>query len=175
MPIGAAIERVAEGADFALVGCIGVEIDPRRQRAGQQEGAIHCRQLALPGAPAGLHVEKMIVEAVVAGGVGLGALRAVPEESQRGQRSFHRGGARDESALYPDRIRRQRKPVAAMLAGQSGAVLSITSPLAGFVFVQEVAEGFALQLLQLGIDVPGGPPAHGRRWWLGPVQSRTHS
>src|SRR3990170_8504558 len=52
LPIGAAIERVAKGADFTLVYCTVVEIDARRQRAGQQECAIHCRQFALPGATA---------------------------------------------------------------------------------------------------------------------------
>ncbi len=43
------------------------------------------------------------------------------------------------------------RPVAAMLAGHSVAVLSITSPLAGFV-VQKVAERLALELIQRGID-----------------------
>src|ERR1019366_7099242 len=46
LPIGAAIERVGEYADFTLVGCTGVEINPRRQRASYQKSTIHCRQFA---------------------------------------------------------------------------------------------------------------------------------
>ena len=57
----------------------------RRQHAGEQDRAVHGRQFALPRAAPGLHVEKVIIEAVVAGGVRLGALQAVPEKSQRGE------------------------------------------------------------------------------------------
>ena len=71
-PVGAAIERVGKGADFLFVGRIRVKIDARRQRTGQQKSAVHRRQFALPGAPAGPHIEKMIIKALIAGGIGSG-------------------------------------------------------------------------------------------------------
>src|SRR5271169_5780350 len=61
LPIHAAIELIRKGADFLLVGVVRVEIDSRRQRSRQQESAVYRRQLALPGAPAAPHVEKMII------------------------------------------------------------------------------------------------------------------
>ena len=61
------------------------------------------------------------------------ALRAVPEEAQRGEHPLDRCRAGDEAALDRDRIAAKARPVAAMLAGQSGAVLSSTSPLCGLV------------------------------------------
>ena len=84
LPIRAAIEPVGEAADFLLVGCIRVKIHARRQRTRQQKRAVDRGQFAVPGAPAGPHVEKVIIKALVAGGVGFGALRAVPKEPQRG-------------------------------------------------------------------------------------------
>jgi hypothetical protein len=152
LPIGAAIERVAKGADFTLVSRTGVEIHSRRQRAGQQEGAIHRRQLALPGATAGLHVEKMIVKPLVAGGVGLGALRALPEKTQRRKRSLHRGGPRHEAALYPDRIRRQRKAGGGDARGPIRRGLVDHEAVGRIRLMQKISECFALQLFQFGID-----------------------
>jgi hypothetical protein len=63
----------------------------------------------MPGAPTGPHVEKMIIKALVAGGVGFWALRAVPEKAQRGQRSFYRRGAGHKSALDSHRVSCQRE------------------------------------------------------------------
>jgi hypothetical protein len=51
----------------------------------------------------------MVVKALVAGGIGFGALWTVPEKTQRSQRSFYRRGTRHESALYSHRISRQGK------------------------------------------------------------------
>src|SRR5664280_3355986 len=74
-PVSAAIERVGKGADLLFLGRSRAKVRAGCQRTREQDGAVHGRQLALPGAPAGLHVEKVIVEAVVAGSVWLGALR----------------------------------------------------------------------------------------------------
>ena len=119
LPTGTAVERVVKFMDFALVVATGVVIGPRRQRASQQESAIQCRQFALPGATAGLHVEKMIVKTLVAGRVRLRPLRAVPEEKQRRQHSLHHGGLRHESAFDADRVAGQSE------AGRSNAQWSI--------------------------------------------------
>ena len=152
LPIGTAIERVGEGADLMLVGRIRVKVHPCRQRARQQKRAVYRRQFALPGAPAGLHVEKMIVEALVAGRVGFGALRAVPEKTQRRQRSLDRGGARHESALDRHRVGCQREAG----GGDAGRPICFGlvdhQPVGGIRLVEKVAERFALQLFQLGID-----------------------
>ena len=109
-PIGPTIERIGESANFLLLRGLGVEIGTGRQGAGQQEGAIDRRQFAVPGAPACLHVEEMIVEAAMAGGVGLRSLRAVPEETQGGQSAVHRDAARHKSALDTYRIGGERQP-----------------------------------------------------------------
>lgn len=107
LPIGSAIERVGEGTDVMLVGRIRIKIHSCRQCARQQQRAIHCREFALPGASAGLHVEKMIIEALIAARVGLGALWTVPEKTERGQRSLHRRGTRHKSVLDSHRVCRQ--------------------------------------------------------------------
>ena len=108
-PISAAVKGVGEGPDLTFAGCIGVEIGPRRQCAGQQKSAVDGREFAMPGAAARLHVEKMIVEPLVASGVGLSALRAVPEKAQCRKRSLYRRGPGHESAFHTDWVARQGK------------------------------------------------------------------
>src|SRR5664280_3308595 len=105
--VSPAIERVDKGADLRLVGGVRAKVRAGRQRTREQDGAVDGRQFALPGALAGLHVEEVIVEAVVAGGVRLGSLPAVPEEAQRGEDPLYRRRARDEGTFDRDRIRRQ--------------------------------------------------------------------
>ena len=151
-PVSAAIERVGKGAYFLFLGRIRVKIRARRQRTGEQNGAVHRRQFALPGAPAGLHVEKMIIEAVVAGSVRLGALPAVPEKSQCGEDRLDRRCARDEAALDRDRIRRQGEPGGRNAGGPIGRGLVEHQPILRIGLVQKVAEGLALKGFQLGID-----------------------
>ena len=109
LPVGAAIERVGEGANFLLVRRLRIEIKPRRQRAREQKRAVYRRKLALPGAATALHIEEMVIETPVAGRVRFGALRTVPEKTQRRQRPLDCGGTRHESAFDPHRIRRQRQ------------------------------------------------------------------
>ena len=152
LPIDAAIERIGEGADFMLVGGVRTKIRSRRQRTCQQKGAIYCRQFALPGAPAGPHVEKMIVEALVAGRVRLGALRAVPEEAERRERSVYRCSARHESAGDSHRVGRQREAGGGNAGGPIRRSLVDDQPVGGIRLMKKVAEGFPLKLLQLVID-----------------------
>jgi hypothetical protein len=56
-----------------------------------------------------MHVEKMIVEAMMAGRIRLPTLRAVPKETQRREDSVYRRGTGDKSPLYSDGISRQRQ------------------------------------------------------------------
>ena len=151
-PVGAAIKRVGKGADLALAGRVGLEVGGGGQHAGQQEGAVHRRQLALPGTPPGPHVEEMIVEAPVAGGVGLGAVRAVAKKTQRRQRALHRGGASHESALDPHRVGRQREAGGGDAGGPVRRRLVEHQSVGGIGLVHEVAEGLALEDFQLVFD-----------------------
>lgn len=103
-PIASPVERVGEITDFPFLGHLGVEIGCGCQRAGQQERRIDRRQFAVPHAPAGLHVEEMIIEPAIARDVRLLPLRTVREEAQRRQRSRHRGAACPKTAVDSDRI-----------------------------------------------------------------------
>src|ERR1035437_8867281 len=121
-PVSTTIERVGKGSYFPVVSRIRVKIRARSQSTGEQNGAVHSRQFALPRASPGVHVEKMIIEAVVAGNVRLGALPAVPSKSQGGEDHLDCARARDEAALNGNRIRRQGEPSGGNAGGQSGAV-----------------------------------------------------
>ena len=141
-PVSAAIERVGKGAYFLFLSRIRVKIRAGSQRTGEQNGAVHGRQFALPGAPAGLHVEKMIVKAVVAGSVRLGTLRTVPEKSQCGEYSLDRRRARDEAALDRDRIHRQGETGGGNAGGPIGRGLVEHQSIVRIGLVQKVAERF---------------------------------
>ena len=56
------------------------------------------------GAAAGLHVQKVVVETFVAGGVGFGTLRAGFKKPQELQRSLNGVGARENAALDGDDV-----------------------------------------------------------------------
>ena len=137
-PVGAAIERVGEGAYFPFLRRVRVKIRSGRQRAGEQNGAIDGRQFALPRTSTGLHVEKMIIETVITGGVGFRTLRTVPEKSQRGENSLDRRDARDEAALDRDRIHRQGKPGGGNAGGPIGSGLVEHQSVVRIGLVQKV-------------------------------------
>src|SRR5207344_1710466 len=82
LPIDPAIERIGQLADFGLLAA-AVEIAAGHEHARQQQGRVDERQFALPDAASRLHVQEMIIKTLVAGGVGLLALRAAPERLQR--------------------------------------------------------------------------------------------
>src|ERR1700692_2198690 len=109
-PIAPAVERIGETTNFSLLRELVVKIGGSREGAGQQEGAINGRHFAVPGAPAGVHVQKMIVEPLMAGGVRLRSLRTVPEKAQGSQSALHRDASRQKSALDSNRIARERHP-----------------------------------------------------------------
>ena len=64
LPIDAAVDRIGACADLVLARRVRAEIDARGQHARQQQRGVDQRQFRLPHALAGLHVEKMVVEAL---------------------------------------------------------------------------------------------------------------
>src|SRR5664280_653115 len=151
-PVSAAIERVGEEADFLFRRRVRVEICARSQRAGKEYGAVHGREFTSPRSPTGLHVEKVVVEAVVAGGIRFGALPAVPEESQSGEDGLGRRRPRDEPALDGDWIRCQGEPGGGYAGGPIGRGLVEHQSVLRIGPEQKVVEGFALKRFQFGID-----------------------
>src|SRR5690606_20324664 len=99
VPVHAAVERVGTLADLALL-TVSVEIACRHQHAGDEERGIDQREFALPDAPAGPHVEEMIIEALVAGGIGCLALGTVQEEAQHLEGPARSLPARKPAVLY---------------------------------------------------------------------------
>src|SRR5690606_9482360 len=67
-PVDTPVERIGKAADFGLRLVVMAEILPGGQHAGHQKGRVDSGKLAFPSAPAGLHVEEMVEEALVAGG-----------------------------------------------------------------------------------------------------------
>ncbi len=163
LPIRTAVQRVGQGAQFLFVGTAGVEVHRRRERAGQQEGGVDGGQLALPGAAPAAHVEKVVVEALVSGGVGLWAVRAVPEESQRRQRAQGRCAARHEAAFDGDGVAGKGQAGGGNAGRPVRRVLVEHQAVGGIRFMQEVAERLALQIFQPGVGAGGHPCRHGVR------------
>ena len=109
-PVDPLVEEPGKIADLPFVVRRGGEVHAAREDAGDQNRGVDHRQLALPNAPASLHVEEVVVEASMAGGVRLLALGAVAKESQRGQRP--RGGVAtgEEAPLRTNDIGGQSEP-----------------------------------------------------------------
>src|SRR5262249_36617021 len=89
-PVDPLVEVTRELADLSFVLARLREVAAARQHARDEDRGVDHRQLAVPGTPSGLQVEKVIVEAAMPGGFGLLALGAVAKESQHRERS--RGG-----------------------------------------------------------------------------------
>src|SRR3546814_17342075 len=98
-PVRALVEEIRQIADLLLLGGVVVEIRRGGQHAGEQERAVHGGQIALPGALAAAHVEEVIVEPAIPGGIGLLALRTAAEAAQGGQGAFDGSTAGQQSAL----------------------------------------------------------------------------
>src|SRR5262249_7863698 len=82
VPVGTLVERVGKAADLGLCGRVTVKIARDRQDTCKQERRIDRRKLTLPNAAAGFDVQKVVEEALVAGGVGFGTLRALKQVAQ---------------------------------------------------------------------------------------------
>ncbi len=90
-------------ADLAFIS-IAVEIACRHQDAGDQQRGIDQGELAFPHAPAGPHVEEVIVETPVAGRIRRLALDAVYKEAQHLEGPLRRLLARKPAVFHRDRI-----------------------------------------------------------------------
>ena len=111
LPVDAPVDRVDLGPDLRLVGMIGIEVGLRVQHAADQEGRVDRRQLAAVGAMAGLHVEEMVEESLVARHAdALRPLRRMTEEADGRERARARLLAGDEAAVGADHVCRERHP-----------------------------------------------------------------
>jgi hypothetical protein len=154
LPIGAAIERVGQGANFGLG--FGVRIKKLRggQRPCQEESGIDRRQLAAPGAPASLHIQKVVIEAAIPRGVRLGALWAVPEKAERRQGPFHGRAPSHEAPFNAHRITGQCEAGGGNARGPVCFGLIDNKPVDGIGLMEEIAKCFPLQRIQ--VVVRGG-------------------
>jgi hypothetical protein len=89
MPIGAVIKRLGKCSQLTLVFCVAVEIFGGSERAGDQVRTINRRDLGVAEAPTCFHVEKVIVETVVADRFRMWSLWSIDEEPQARQCTLH--------------------------------------------------------------------------------------
>ena len=148
-PIGSAIERIGQCADLGFGLRVRIEKRRRGQRAGQQKRAVDGRQLALPGSPAGLHIQEVIVKAAISRGVRLRPMRAVPEEAQRCQSAFRGRAPAHESAYDAHRIAGQRKAGGGDACGPVCFRLVEDQAVGRVRFMDEVVECLPLQRLKV--------------------------
>src|SRR5215204_7824353 len=90
LPVRALIEGRGKISNFTFVLSVAIEILGSCQCAGDYEGRIDRREFAIKRTSARLHVKKVIIETLVARGVGFRPLWAIPEEAKRRQRSTNR-------------------------------------------------------------------------------------
>jgi len=104
-PVHTEVDRIGERADLLLGAVAAVVVRLREENAGEQQGRVDRGQLDRLKAPAGAHVQEVIEEAAIAGGVGAGGvLRRGPEKAQGRQRASGGLGARDPAVFDADRV-----------------------------------------------------------------------
>src|SRR6478609_7486543 len=99
-PVHSGVQLVGQPSDLPLLVNVAIEVGRGRQRAGQEEGGVNRRKLAVAGSAAGFDVEEVVVKTFVAGRVFRRALFAAPKKPQRRQRDADGGVSRDQRALY---------------------------------------------------------------------------
>src|SRR3954465_1924844 len=109
-PVDALVNEFCERAYLGLGFTLAVEILCCGQNTGDEQSGIDGRQLAIPRAVAGIHMEKMVEEAAIASRVAFRALFGVGEEVQRVEYTLCGFLAADPAALDANRI--GRKPEA---------------------------------------------------------------
>src|SRR5262245_8430210 len=109
LPIGAAIELVRQPTQLHLLFRVAVEVGGASEHSGKQEGGIDSGKFAVPDAPSGLDVKKVIVEASVSRRVHLRTLRAIPEEAQSLKRELGSELAGNHTAFDEHRNSGQRQ------------------------------------------------------------------
>ena len=109
LPIGARIKRPARSRTSCSGDVLRSKYSAALQRSGEQDGCIDRRELTLPHATAGVHIEKVIVKPAVTCCIRVVRLRAVPEKTQRRQRSVERANTINKTALDAHHIRGERQ------------------------------------------------------------------
>ena len=148
LPVDAPVQLVGQRSDFALVRRFIREIGRRGQHARQQKCRIDGGQLTLPNTPSGLHVEKVIIKALVSCCIHSLALGAVPEKPQGSECSFDGLRAGDEATLYANRVGRQGQSHGSYAGGRALLGLVRDQPVERVDLVNEIIEGFALECVQ---------------------------
>ncbi|MCY1303961.1 hypothetical protein D9M70_536930 [compost metagenome] len=103
-PVDPRIEPFGQRADLAFPRVLAGEKGGSGQASGDQQRRVDGREFAAPGALAGPHIEKVIVEAAIAARPLVARLRALGQEAQRGQHPPDRLAARNPPALDADGI-----------------------------------------------------------------------
>ncbi len=99
--------------------------------------------------PPRLHVEEVIVEALVAGGVWFRAVRTVPEKAECSKSSFNRVVARDEFTLDANWICGKGKAGGSDAAGRSLARAVRHQAILRIRLLQEIIKSKTLERLKL--------------------------
>ena len=149
VPVGPTVERVGQAPDLGFDGRVAVEICGNCQGTCEQERRVDGGKLALPHAASGLDVQEVIEEALVAGGIGLGTLRAFEQVAQSLQRDLRGEIPEEDSALDDDRNGRQCHADGGD-ADRSGRVRLVAhQPIVRVGFVQVVQHRGQLQQAEI--------------------------
>src|SRR6476659_1676979 len=81
LPVGPAVQRAGQFTDFGFLLRIRVKVRGANEHTCEEKGGINRRKLAFPNPASVLHVQEVIIEAFVAGGIGFGGERAVMEKA----------------------------------------------------------------------------------------------
>ncbi len=148
LPVDAPVERVGQPANIRLRRSLAIEVSAAGERPGEQEGRVDRRQLAIPGATARVHVQKVIVEALVAGRIRLLALRALPEGPQGRERPRRCLGAREILPLDADGVSGQPKSDGRDARGRPTPGVVRHQPGGHVGLLQEIPEGVSLEFIE---------------------------
>ena len=154
-PVDAPVQRVGQRADLLFLRRVTVVVALREQHAAEQQGGVDAGQLhAPPVAQAGLHVEEVVVETAVAGGVVLaGVLRRVGEEAQRDQGAMDRLLATDPAPFRADAVRGQAETHRRDAGERLPRPVVRCQPVDRIGGVPQELEGAVFQLVQLRLLV----------------------
>ena len=167
-PLDTPVDRIGKRPDVSFGWRIAIEVHARSQHAGQRDGRVDRRKLAVPHATPGVQGQEMVEEAAAPRDLGLVALRRVPQELQRGPHPLRRVCSRDIPTLRPHDVAREREPRSSDACGGGRTGVVSYQPRMGIHFVQKVRKGAALELVQGGI-IDAGPRVRSRT--LTPVRN----
>jgi hypothetical protein len=146
-PIDALVEFVAQRTDLRFAAA-SVEITRRGEDAGDQQGTVDQRQLAVPDALAAAHVQEVIIKALVAGRIRAIVLRTVPEELQGVQGSRRALGTRHPASFDGNGIARQGEADDGDAARRSGSRGIGDESILGIAVIAEIRKRAALQTIE---------------------------